>query len=136
MMATQNAETTEKLQFIAKKNVPVAQRIGGAPLLKKPIDGRTLRRLRRYRQELKKGVTRGTKKLLPFDVVVRVDFLLEYGDTIEEIKKLKKPRASDYDEEKLINLIKEMDSVCHFQPESYEFAGVRKETLEAAGIVN
>lgn len=116
--------------FVAKRTDRVADRVAKP----RPIDGRTLRKIKRYRQELKRGRRASGQRLLPFEIAVRVDFLLDHGDRVEQIRKLIRPKKIDYDEEQVRHLVEEMQSVCGFHPEAYLFAGVRNETLEAAGL--
>lgn len=110
--------------------------LAGRAAKTKTTDKRTLRRLERYRKELKKGTKSGNAALTPLDVAMRVDELLGHGDTVTALRKLCKPRASDYDRDTMIALLKEMHSIYKYRPASYRFAGVDDETLLAAGIID
>jgi len=101
----------------------------------KVTDKRTLRRLERYRTELKKGAKGRNAALTPLDVAMRVDELLKHGDTISSIRKLCSPRAADYDRDTMVALLREMHPVYGYKPAAYRFAGVDDVTMLAAGII-
>jgi hypothetical protein len=101
----------------------------------KPLDQRTARKLARYRKELRAGAKGGDKKLSALEIAKRVHELLEHGERLSDIKKLAKPKPLEYDEEKIVALLSEMQPVYRFRPEAYQFAGVRNETLLAAGVI-
>ena len=99
------------------------------------LDRRTVRRLERYRDELKKGKKVGDKLLTPLDVAMRVDELLGHGDKLAEIRKLTKPRQVEYDGDRLVSVLTEMHPIYQFRAEAYRFAGVKNEALVAAGVL-
>ena len=102
----------------------------------KTTDKRTLRRLERYRTELKKGAKGKNAQLTPLDIAMRVDELLKNGDTISALRKLTSPRGADYDREAMTMILKEMHPVYGYVPAAYRFAGVDDETMLAAGIID
>jgi hypothetical protein len=99
-------------------------------------DQRRARKLNRYRKELREGKVRGTKDLTPLDVAARVHELLEAGERLGDIRLLTKPRVIDYDERYMVDLLREMHREYRFRAEAYRFAGVRNETMVAAGILD
>lgn len=99
-------------------------------------DKRTVRRLDRYRKELKKGAKAGNTPLTPLDVAMRVDELIEHGDTVASLRKLVRPRAGEYDRDVMAELLREMHPVYKYRPAAYRFAGVDDHTLLASGIID
>ncbi len=143
------AAAAKKAALSAKKDAPakataakkrsIARRYndalaGRSPKVKR-LDQRVARKLRRYRNELKKNSTGGGKQLSALEVAKRVHALLENGDRITDIRKLSKPRQYEYHEDKMVALLAEMHAVYGFCPEAYRFAGVRNETLVGAGVL-
>lgn len=102
----------------------------------KALDRRTARRLERYRKELKEGSKAKRKNLSPLDVAMRVHELLKYGDRMADIRSIAKPRQIEYEEERMVALLREMHPVYRFRAEAYRFAGVTNETLVAAGVID
>jgi hypothetical protein len=102
----------------------------------KSVDQRTARRLNRFRNELKNGKKAGNRELNPLDVALRVHTLLESGARLTDLRRLTKPRDVDYNEETMVALLREMHPEYGFSPDAYRFAGVRDETLVAAGVLD
>ena len=133
-----NRMTSETVDAATKRSI--ARRFndvlaGRAPVAKL-VDQRTARKLSRYRKELQNGRTKGNKPLSALEIARRVHELLESGETLTEIKKLSKPRTYEYDEETMVAVLAEMQPVYNFCADAYRFAGVRNETLLAAGVIN
>jgi hypothetical protein len=101
----------------------------------KTLDRRTAKKLERFRQELKNSRKAGSKDLTPLDVAIRVNELLKHGDRLTDIKKLSKPRSIEYNEETLVGVLREMQPIYQFRVEAYRHAGVKNETLVAAGVL-
>ena len=99
------------------------------------LDRRTAKKLDRYRQELKNNKKSGSKDLTALDIAIRVNELLKHGDRLTDIKKLSKPRAIEYNEDTLVGVLREMQPIYQFRVEAYRHAGVKKETLVAAGVL-
>jgi hypothetical protein len=129
--APKNSDAARKRSIARRFNDALA----GRSVASKTTDQRTLRRLERYREELRKGAKAGKTPLTPLDVALRVDELLRHGDTTSMLRKLFKPRSADYTKEAMVALLKEMHPVYKYAPAAYRFAGVDDETLLAAGII-
>ena len=79
--------------------------LAGRKKLGKVIDRRNVRKLNRYRNELKNHKKQGNKPLSPLEVAERVHVLLESGDKMADIRKLAKPRVIEYNEEMMAALV-------------------------------
>jgi hypothetical protein len=101
----------------------------------KPLDKRTARRLERYRSELKTGKSPRGQGLTPLDVAMRIDELLTHGAKLADLRKLIKPRAAEFDQSALVDILKEMHPIYRYRADAYRFAGVSNEALLAAGII-
>lgn len=129
--AAQNGASAALKRSIARR---FNDALAGKTPESKPLDQRTARKLARYRKELRSSGKGGNPKLSALEIAKRVHELLEHGDRLSDIKKLVKPKPAEYDEDTIVALISEMQPVYKFRPEAYQFAGVRNETLLAAGV--
>jgi hypothetical protein len=129
---TKNIDAGLKRSMSRRFNDVLARRQSGV----KTGDRRSARRLNRYREELRTGQKAGQQPLSPLEIVTRVHVLLESGVRLAEIRQLTKPRLVEYDEERVVSLIQEMQPEYGFRAEAYRFAGVRNETLFAAGLLD
>ena len=109
--------------------------LGGKSSQSKPIDQRSVRKLEKFKRELRKGKTAGSKPLSALEIARRVHDLMESGLKIADIKQFAKPLDFDYDEDGLVELLSEMHPVYQFCADAYRFAGVRDETLCNAGVI-
>ncbi len=101
------------------------------------IDQRTARRLDRYKEELRAGRTAGGQPLKAIEVAMRVNELLAHGERLTDIKRLAKTsHFGEYNEEEMIELLREMHTVYNFRPDAYRFVGITNATLKAAGVID
>jgi hypothetical protein len=133
---------TKKSTLDAAKKRSIARRFNdsligrsGHARREKTLDRRTVRRLDRYRRELKNGRKSGEKALTPLDIATRINELLNHGERLSDIRKLIKPRSVEYDEAALVAVLKKMHPIYEFRAEAYRFAGVKNEALVAAGVL-
>ncbi len=131
--ASSTTITASKKRSIARRFNDV---LAGGAIDSKATDGRKLRRLERYRAELKRGKTKLNVALTPLDVAMRVDELLAHGDSVTALRRLRKPMESSYDRDTMVVLLQEMHPVYDYRPTAYRFAGIDDETLLAAGIID
>jgi hypothetical protein len=132
-MATETSSQSE-----ASRRRSIARRFNDALSVKAPskpvADPRSTRRLDRFRDEVVDGMSAG-KVLSPFEVALRVDALLEAGDDLGELREKTtwKP-VTQYDDETMVSVLREMHSTFKFVPEAYTFVGIKRATLVEAGV--
>jgi len=143
-MPRKSTETTTTASANAGKKRSLARRFNNSLTAQaatktptaKTLDKRTVRRLDRYRQELKNSKSPRSKGLTPLDIAMRIDELLAHGAKLAELKKLVKPRAVEFDHETLVGILQEMHPIYGYHPAAYRCAGVTDEALLAAGIID
>ena len=108
--------------------------LGGRGSSAVQLDGRTEKRRQRLLQELEAGSAGGNKELKPLDVLVRVEELMELGETLGALKKLVKVRKPGVTGEALIEVVKQLHQAYNFRPETYRFVGISADSLEAAAV--
>jgi hypothetical protein len=98
-------------------------------------DGRTEKKRQRLLAELKEGTSRSGKRALkPIDVLLRVQTLLELGETVASLRKVCRPvRVVDLDRD-AIALLRRLHSAYGFRIEAYQFVGIDDALLGRAGI--
>ncbi len=106
---------------------------GGAPASK--LDGRTAKRRERLLRELEENRAHGQRELKPLDVLQRIQELLELGEpltAIKKVRKIPKPSTSNGD---TVELIQRLHQAYNFKPETYRFVGISDEVLSEAGVL-
>ncbi|MBK8251788.1 MAG: hypothetical protein IPK82_03865 [Polyangiaceae bacterium] len=98
-------------------------------------DGRTERKRRRMLKELADGATGSGQELKPMDVLLRVQWLLNMGETVESLKKVRPQSITVKVTDALINGVKQLNDAYDFAPEVYRFVGIDDNVLVAAGVV-
>jgi hypothetical protein len=133
---TKGATSAGKKRSLARRfNASLTAQAAKTPTAK-TLDQRTVRRLDRYRSELKNGKSPRGKGLTPLDIAMRVNELLANGAKLAELKKLIKPRTVEFDHETLVAILVEMHPIYGYRPVAYRFAGVPDDALLAAGIID
>lgn len=97
-------------------------------------DGRTERRRRRLLKELASGTTSSGHDLKPIEVLLRVQALLDLGETAASIEQAVTPPPPVPPSDALVERVRRLHQAYGFAPETYRFAGVGEETLSLAGI--
>jgi hypothetical protein len=109
--------------------------LGGGGGVAAKLDGRTAKRRERLLRELEENKAQGLKELKPLDVLQRVHELLELGEPIASIKKVRRtPRLVEADDD-TIELVRRLQAAYSFRPESYRFVGIGEEVLGGAGVL-
>lgn len=99
------------------------------------LDGRTAKRRERLLRELEENKAHGARELKPLDILQRVQELLELGEPIGSIKKVRKiPRAMSSNAS-TIELIQRLHHAYGFRKETYRFVGISDEVLSNAGVI-
>jgi hypothetical protein len=106
---------------------------GGAPAAK--LDGRTAKRRERLLRELEENRAHGQRELKPLDVLQRIQELLELGEPLNAIKKVRKIPKPSTANASTIELIQRLHQAYGFKPETYRFVGIADEILGAAGVL-
>jgi hypothetical protein len=107
---------------------------GGAPTTVR--DGRTEKRRQRLLKELADGSARGGKlPLKPIDVLLRVQGLLELGETMAAIRKARRPPKEVEVTDALVEGVRHLQEAYQFDPAVYRFVGIGDEALARAGIL-
>lgn len=109
--------------------------LGGHAAAGAKLDGRTEKRRQRLLRELEENRSAGHKELKPLDVLVRVNELLELGEPLANIKKVRKVPRARAATEATVELIHRLHKAYGFRPETYRFVGVPDEVLGEAGVV-
>lgn len=86
-------------------------------------------------KELSDGATGSGQDLKPIDVLLRVQWLLNMGETVESLKKVRPQPITVKVTEALINGVKQLNDAYDFAPEVYRFVGIDDDVLVAAGVV-
>lgn len=97
-------------------------------------DGRTERRRRRLLQELADGVTRTGHELKPIDVLLRVQALLDLGETAASIGEAVAVPSTVKTTDALIEGVRKLHAAYGFAPEAYRFVGIDEGALALAGV--
>ncbi len=106
---------------------------GGRPA---SLDGRTEKRRQRMLAELREGVARASRRALkPIDVLMRVQALLDLGESPASIRRASRPARAVAPSSELIEGLRSLHEAYHFDPAAYGFVGLDEETLRSAGIV-
>ncbi len=99
------------------------------------LDGRTEKRRQRLLKELADGQTRGARELKPLDILLRVQELLELGESVATIRKAtrgkKRPKLEGAE---VVDAVKKLHKAYGFRPEVYRFVGIDDDVLAVAGI--
>ncbi len=99
-------------------------------------DGRTEKRRQRLLAELKKGTARaGGEPLKPIEVLLRVQALIELGETAATIRRSCKPPRPVESTREVIEGVKRLHEAYGFAPDAYQFVGIDAATLERARVV-
>lgn len=100
------------------------------------VDGRTEKRRQRLLGELREGKARSTQRpLKPIDVLLRVQALLDLGETAATIRRAARPSRPVVASAELVDGLRTLHAAYGFDPAAYAFVGLEDETLRAAGIV-
>ena len=99
------------------------------------LDGRTEKRRVRLLDELRVGAARsGGKDLKPIDVLLRVQALLELGETLASIRKAAKASRPVPISDQVVEGVRTLHRAYGFAPEAYQFVGIDDATLRKAGV--
>ena len=98
-------------------------------------DGRTEKRRQRLMRELETGKVRGSRELKPLDVLVRVNELLELGESLRSIRKVARLRKTVVAPEAMVEVVSRLHRAYGFRPECYRFVGVDDDVLRTAGVL-
>lgn len=99
------------------------------------LDGRTAKRRQRLLRELEENKAHGQRELKPLDVLQRVQELLELGEPLANIKKVRKLPRPMSAKENTVELIQRLHHAYKFRREAYRFVGISDEVLVDAGVV-
>lgn len=100
------------------------------------LDGRTEKRRQRMLAELRDGVVRSTRRpLKPIDVLLRVQGLLDLGESPSSVRRACRPPRAVPPSAELIAGLVSLHQAYGFDAVVYAFVGLDEETLRAAGIV-
>jgi hypothetical protein len=97
-------------------------------------DGRTERRRRRLLQELSEGITRTGHELKPIEVLLRVQALLELGETAASLARIRPVPAAVKTTPALVDGVRRLHQAYKFAAEAYQFVGVEDEALFLSGV--
>ena len=98
-------------------------------------DGRTEKKRQRLLAELREGMARASRKpLKPIDVLLRVQALLDLGETPSAIRRACKAVRPVAPSEDLIEGLRTLHAAYRFSESAYSFVGIDVPTLRAAGI--
>lgn len=103
----------------------------GGNVSAKKINGRTEKRRARLLQDLS---SESKKELKPIDVLSHVKELLDLGETLSSIRKVRsvpRPRPTDED---AVALVKRLHAAYSFPLVAYRFVGIGDEALAKAGL--
>lgn len=99
------------------------------------LDGRTEKRRQRLLKEVMDGQVRGFE-LKPVDMLLRLQELLDLGETLASLRKsLKARKVLPLAGEAVEKALWQLHQAYAFPPEIYRFIGVQDETLRAAGVL-
>jgi hypothetical protein len=105
---------------------------GTAPASK--LDGRTAKRRERLLRELEEN-RHGQRELKPLDVLQRVQELLELGEPLAAIKKVRRIPKPSAPNANTVELIQRLHQAYRFRAEVYRFVGISDEVLGDAGVL-
>jgi len=105
---------------------------GGAPAAK--LDGRTAKRRERLLRELEEN-RHGQRELKPLDVLQRIQELLELGEPLAAIKKVRRIPKPSAPNTNTVELIQRLHHAYRFRAEVYRFVGISDEVLTDAGVL-
>jgi hypothetical protein len=109
--------------------------LGGRGAAAHKLDGRTEKRRQRLMRELEAGQAHGQRELKPLDILQRVQELLELGEPVSSIKKVRKvPKSIPFAEES-VELVQRLHKAYAFRKEAYRFVGISDDVLGDAGVV-
>lgn len=99
------------------------------------LDGRTEKRRQRLLRELGAGQAHGARDLKPLDVLQRVQELLDLGEPVSTIKKVRKlPKPIPVAKE-TVQLVERLHKAYAFHQEAYRFVGISDAVLGTAGVI-
>jgi hypothetical protein len=108
--------------------------LGGGGVSTK-LDGRTAKRRQRLLRELEENQAHGERELKPLDVLQRVQELLELGEPLGNIKKVRKLPRPMTSNAATVQLIQRLHQAYAFRRETYRFVGITDEVLTEAGVI-
>jgi hypothetical protein len=85
-------------------------------------------------QELSEGATRTGHELKPIDVLLRVQALLDLGETAASIARARPMPEAVKTTEQLVVGVRRLHLAYGFAPEAYRFVGIEDGALALAGI--
>lgn len=98
-------------------------------------DGRTEKKRRRILRELKDGAAQATgEPLKPIDVLLRVQTLLDLGESVAAIRKVCKPPKPVVSSEAVVDGVRRIHEAYGFASDAYQFVGIDGPTLRKARI--
>ena len=71
----------------------------------------------------------------PLDVLLRVQELVDLGETISSIRKVVKLKKSDVSSEAVAPVLERLHRAYGFRPEVYRFVGIGEDALARAGVL-
>lgn len=99
------------------------------------LDGRTAKRRARLLRELEENRAHGQRELKPLDILQRVQELLELGEPLSNIKKVRKLPRPLTASAATVELIQRLHHAYAFRRETYRFVGIVDEVLVKAGVI-
>jgi len=109
--------------------------LGGRRSAAHQLDGRTEKRRQRLLRELEAGQAHGARELKPLDVLQRVQELLDLGEPVSSIKKVRKVPKSIPPAKETVQLVERLHKAYAFRREAYRFVGISDEVLGSAGVL-
>ena len=109
--------------------------LGGRGASAHPLDGRTEKRRQRLLRELEAGQAHGARELKALDVLQRVQELLDLGEPVSSIKKVRKVPKSVAAGKETIQLVERLHKAYAFRREAYRFVGISDDVLGDAGVL-
>ena len=109
--------------------------LGGRGASAAKHDGRTEKRRQRLLRELEAGQSHGERELKPLDVLQRVQELLELGEPLASIKKVRKVPKPVTGGDATVELVLRLHKAYAFRKEAYRFVGIADEVLSEAGVI-
>ena len=99
------------------------------------LDGRTAKRRQRLLRELEENKAHGERELKPLDILQRIQELLELGEPIANIMKVRKVPRAMTPNASTVQLIQRLHQAYGFRRETYKFVGISDEVLGEAGVI-
>lgn len=109
--------------------------LGGRGASAHKLDGRTEKRRQRLLKELEAGRAHGERELKPLDVLTRVQELLELGEPLASIRKVRKVPKSISGGDAAVELVQRLHKAYGFRRETYRFVGISDDVLGEAGVI-